>query len=327
MIHGRLLFAVVVMCALAAPVSAQVSLGGAQSLYIQPGARAAGMGDCFAAVADDASAAWWNAAGLAFMTADKSFTLLHTELMPDWGDIYYEFAGYAQRVEGLGTIGGSIIYLTYGDQPYTETTEEVLGFFKSFEIIPSLAYGTKIGDNLALGINLKFIYVHLAPAWATGGQGEGTGTTFAGDLGVLARAWDGRLRLGGNIQHVGPRIAYIDEEQSDPLPRNLKVGGAVDLVRDEYNRLMLTAEYNKSLIIIEQIQHLTHGVIWSVGAEYEYYDLLALRAGYYNDTMGSVWGLTFGMGIRYKKLSFDVASVPQAEGLKRPLRFSLTGYF
>ena len=33
------------------------------------------------------------------------------------------------------------------------------------------------------------------------------------------------------------------------------------------------------------------------------------------------------MGLKYRNCSFDVANVPQAEGLKRPFRFSLTATF
>ncbi len=42
--------------------------------------------------------------------------------------------------------------------------------------------------------------------------GASSGSTFAADFGVLYRMQDGRLNLGGALQHLGPRIAYIDEE-------------------------------------------------------------------------------------------------------------------
>ncbi|MCJ7813427.1 hypothetical protein MUP95_08970, partial [bacterium] len=38
-------------------------------LMISPGARAAGMGEAFVALADDATAAYWNPAGLAQLNA------------------------------------------------------------------------------------------------------------------------------------------------------------------------------------------------------------------------------------------------------------------
>ncbi len=327
MLKTRMLL-VLLLVAIVAPAHAQVSIGGAQSLYIQPGARPAGMGDSYVAVAEDASAASWNPAGLAFIEDEISVTLMHTQLVPDWDDVYYEYVAYAQRVEGLGTIGGSLIYLTYGEQIATDPdSPEEVGRFTSYEVIPSVAYGTLLTDNLAVGINLKFVYVNLAPAQFTQGQQKGTGTTFAADIGALYRLWDGRVRLGGAIQHVGPRIAYIDEEQSDPLPRNLKLGASYMVVSDEMNRLMVCGDFNKSLVIVEDIAELSTGVVLNVGAEYRYFDLLSLRTGYVHDEDGAVKGFAFGMGLKYRDFAFDIANVPQAEGLKRPFRFSLTATF
>jgi len=253
---------------------------------------------------------------------------MHTQLEPDWDDVYYEYAAYAQRIEGLGTIGASVIYLTYGKQIATDPdSPDPIGEFNSYEVIPSLSYGAAVGENLAVGLSLKFVYVDLAPAQYTQDQQKGAGSTFAADLGVLYRMRDGRLRLGGALQHIGPRIAYIDEEQSDPLPRNLKVGASYALLADEMNDFTVCAEFNKSLVIVEDVADLSTGVILGAGAEYRYYDLLALRGGYVHDEDGKVKGLAFGMGLSYKSWAFDVANVPQAEGLKRPFRFSLTAAF
>jgi hypothetical protein len=328
MLRMRMVLVAAALLAAAVAAHAQVSVGGAQSLYIQPGARPAGMGDCYVALAADASACSWNPAGLAFLESRFNITLMHTQLVPDWEDVYYEYAAYAQRVEGLGTVAGSLIYLTYGKQIATDPdSPDPIGEFNSYEVIPSIAYGTTIGDNLAVGLNLKFVHVDLAPAQFTQDQQKGAGSTFAADFGVLYRMQDGRLNLGGALQHLGPRIAYIDEEQSDPLPRNLKVGASYAVVADEMNDLTVCAEFNKSLVIVEDIADPSIGVILGAGAEYRYYDLFAVRGGYVHDEDGEVKGLAFGMGLKYKNLAFDVANVPQAEGLKRPFRFSLTAAF
>jgi hypothetical protein len=324
----RITFTMLVIALFAGVAGGQVSIGGAQSLYIQPGARPAGMGDCYVALAEDASAVSWNPGGLGFIEGQYNVTLMHTQLVPDWDDVYYEYAAYAQRIEGLGTIGASIVYLTYGTQIATDPdSPDPVGEFNSYEVIPSIAYGTTLGENLAVGLNLKFVYVDLAPAQYTQDQQKGAGSTFAADIGILYRMMDGALNLGGTIQHVGPKIAYIDEEQSDPLPRNLKVGAAYRLLEDEMNHLVVCAEYNKSMVIVEDIGDPTIGVILNVGAEYRYYDLFALRGGYVYDEDGQVKDFAFGMGLKYRNWAFDVANVPQAEGLKRPFRFSLTATF
>lgn len=315
----------------AGQVQGQVSIGAVQALYIQPGARPAGMGDCFVAIADDATACYWNPAGLAYLPSKTNISLMHSELVPDWGDVYFEYAAAAWRVEGLGTIGATITYLTYGEQPETEPDPQsgdvvVLGTFSSYELIASGAFGTTIGENIAVGLNLKFAYVDLASG-SQRFENEGTGVTFAGDVGALLRTSGGRLTLGGAVQHIGPRIAYTDEPQSDPLPRNAKLGIAYRVLDDEMNRFTVSAEYNKSLVIYEDFFDQTTGVTLSAGAEYQYYDLLSLRSGYIYDKDGEVKGLSYGFGIKYGSLVFDWASVPQAEGLTRPFRFSFSGFF
>ena len=116
MMRRRLTVALVLIALSALPAAAQVSIGGAQSLYIHPGARPEGMGDAFVSIADDATACWWNPAGLAFLEHTYNVSLMHSRLVPDWEDVYYEYAAYAQLFEGLGTVAGSLFYLSYGEQ-------------------------------------------------------------------------------------------------------------------------------------------------------------------------------------------------------------------
>jgi hypothetical protein len=328
MMRKGLPVALLLIALAAAPAAAQVSIGGAQSLYIHPGARPAGMGDAFVSISNDATACWWNPAGLAFLEQTYNVSLMHSRLVPDWEDVYYEYAAYAQKIEGLGTIAGSIIYLTYGEQQATTPDDpEPYTTFRSYEVIPSVAYGASIGDDIGIGINLKFIYVDLAPAGVTVEGKAGAGATFAADFGALWRLMDGRWNVGGALQHVGPKIAYIDEEQKDPLPRNLKLGTSYKVLDDEMNELTVSVDYNKSMVIVEDIVDPSLGVVLNFGAEYRYYDLFALRGGYVYDKDGEITDFAFGMGLKYRNFAFDIANVPQAEGLKRPFRFSLTAAF
>jgi hypothetical protein len=286
------------------------------------------MGDAFVSISNDATACWWNPAGLAFLEQTYNVSLMHSRLVPDWEDVYYEYAAYAQKIEGLGTIAGSIIYLTYGEQQATTPDDpEPYTTFRSYEVIPSVAYGASIGDDIGIGINLKFIYVDLAPAGVTVEGKAGAGATFAADFGALWRLMDGRWNVGGALQHVGPKIAYIDEEQKDPLPRNLKLGTSYKVLDDEMNELTVSVDYNKSMVIVEDIVDPSLGVVLNFGAEYRYYDLFALRGGYVYDKDGEITDFAFGMGLKYRNFAFDIANVPQAEGLKRPFRFSLTAAF
>jgi hypothetical protein len=301
---------------------------GAASLNITPGAMADGMGRAHVALSADATSNWWNPAALASVD-QRIFSLMHTQLVPDLADdVYYEYLGYAQHVEGWGGVGVGLIFLTYGKSVATDEQGNERGTFSSYEISPSLSLGTQVAPGLAAGITLKYVYVSLAPKEFTLDGEAGTGDTFAADLGALYELKvtnDLPLYAGVNVQNLGPDISFIDEDQSDPIGRNLKVGVGARVLGADPFRFGAEFDVNKSLIYSDEKP------IYNAGLEAAFRastDLVAaLRAGYIHDKDGDIIDPTFGFGIRLSGLAFDYASVPQAEGLDRVSKFSLAYRF
>jgi len=293
---------------------------GAQSLLIAPGARADGMGRAYVAVANDANAVWWNPGGLAFTTGHDISTM-YTKLVPDLADdVFYSYTSYAQHVEGWGGIGFSLGYLSYGKSTATDPDGNDLGTFSSYELAPTIAYGTELMKDMGFGVALKLVRVDLAPSSVTQDQQAGRGTTFAADIGALYKIPRYKSSIGLAIQNLGPNISYIDVDQSDPLGRNVKAGVAVTPFETELYRVTVAADVNKSL--------LSHGAwIENGGAEFEFNRLLALRAGYIYDPRGTVKDLTYGLGLNFRGIRVDYASVPQSEFLDRVNRFSASYHF
>jgi hypothetical protein len=298
-----------------------VSRAGVLFLMIAPGARASGMGESFVAVADDATASYWNPAGLGFMRG-KELVLMHSKWFPQFADdMYYEFLSYSHYVEGWGGLGGHLIYLTYGKIPYTtEFGPEIQYLFESYEIAGALSYGTDVAENICVGVNMKGIYSNLGPGQNVE-KGDGKAMSYAVDIGLLYKEMLPKMKLGLVLQNLGPNIMYIDAEQSSPLPRNLKAGVSYQLIRSQYNNLMLTAELNASLVEEEFRAN--------AGFEYWYSTILALRAGYIYDDYGEIKTPTFGAGLQYSKYRFDFGYIPEKEGhpLADTMRFSLTAKF
>ena len=87
-------------------------------LLIEPGARGWGMGKAFRAIADDATAGFYNPAGLARLNKEnKNLTFMHTNWLPAMAeDMYYDYAGYAQHFEGWGNFAFNLVYFTLGDK-------------------------------------------------------------------------------------------------------------------------------------------------------------------------------------------------------------------
>jgi hypothetical protein len=302
---------------------------GAQSLLISPGARPNAMGRANVAVADDATAVWWNPGGMAFAKG-RDAAFMYTKLVPDLADdVYYSYLSYVQHVEGWGGLGGSLSYLSYGLSTATDIDGNTIKEFTSWEGALSVGYGAELSDNLGAGIGLKVVRVDLAPADVTQDRKKGAGTTFATDVGVLWKvpALPGfksiPVALGAAVQNLGPDIAYIDEDQSDPLGRNLKVGFAVYPYSNESFRTIVAADLNRSLLPKSQWRDM----IYDVGAEVEFNRLIALRVGYVRDKVGTIVDPTFGLGLMLKSIRVDYASVPQSTYLERVSRFSVSYHF
>lgn len=310
-------------------VSEAQGTSGAASLSITPGARADGMGRAQAAIVNDGTSGWWNPASLGRIQ-ERVVSLMHTQLVPDLADdVYYEYLGYVQPLEGWGGFGVNFIYLTYGESIATTSEGEEIGTFSSYELSPAVSGGTELAPGLYAGVTLKFVYVYLAPSHINGvpltdGGVSGTGNTFGADLGVLYEMTQlpVPVYLAAVVQNLGPDIAYIDEDQADPLGRNLKLGFAVSALRNENVSLIGTFDFNKSLVFSDE------DPIYNFGAELAY-GILALRGGYIHDRLGDITDPTFGFGLRLPSppLSFEFASVPQAEGLARVQKYSLNFRF
>ena len=89
--------------------AAATGLAGAQFLTIEQGARGLGMGGAFSSVADDASALWWNPAGLA-RTELREVTFSHTAHIES---VTTEHVGFVRPAASLhGTLGASLTYLS-----------------------------------------------------------------------------------------------------------------------------------------------------------------------------------------------------------------------
>jgi hypothetical protein len=317
----------------------------ALSLSIPPSARANAMGEAFVAVAPDASASWWNPAGLGFLKR-KDVSLTHAQLVPDLADdVYHEFLAFALPVQGIGTFAGSLVYLSYGESEATGPSGEPLGTFRSYEFAPTLSYGVLLAGQVGVGVSFKYIRVQLAPDLPTLPPGSGTGSTVAMDLGVLWRVpvWENRISVGGALQNLGPNITFVEDDRSDPIYRNLKVGVAGAVYDRNSFSVLLVGDVNQLLVQGEIRDPVTGETssrygkpIWNGGGEAAYTTkdvAVALRGGYIQDDDGSISDPTFGLGVGYKGFRVDFASVPQAEDkesgtkLDRVKKFTLGASF
>lgn len=334
-------------------------------LLIAPGARAGGMGEGGVALANDATAIFWNPAGLAFQYNNPEvdplgeISVMHVKWLPqfNFNDLFYDYLASRYYLESLdGMIGFSITFLNLGENVWTDAQGNNLGTFDSFEYALTASYATKLQPNLGVGLNIKLIQSNLTPKIVEVGAEtrDGRSTSFAVDMGVMwTPAYDfleNKLTLGANLSNFGPKMTYINEAQADPLPTNLRMGLAYKAYDDEFNKINVIYDINKLLVvrdgekvddvftavfysswvegsIEERLNRFTH----SVGLEYVYNNLIALRAGYFyeHEDYGDRKFATFGGGIQYSIFGVDFSYVSAQEDhpLSDTMRFSIAVNF
>jgi hypothetical protein len=230
-------------------------------LLIAPNARADGMGEAGGALADDASAAFWNPAALAFLPGQE-VSLTHSNWLPAFqqADLFYDYLSYRNNLESIGgTVSASVTYLSLGEFVITKDSPEPLGTFKGYEVAITGGYSTKVFSDFGVGINLRYIHSALAPiAGLPGASGEnvdlqGVSSTVSFDLATMWRPkelgpLEDRLTVGLNLSNLGPKMTYIDAAQADPLPTNLRLGIAFNAIKSEFNNVNFVVDFARLLV-------------------------------------------------------------------------------
>lgn len=309
-----------------------VATTSASFLEIGAGSRAISMGGAFVATANDASAMYWNAAGLGLLSKVEAI-FVHT----DWlAGISYDFAGIVFPVMDNAALGINIISLSTDDMrvrtvDYPEGTGEL---FDAASFSMGLAYGIRLTDRFAIGVNVKYISERI---W------KEKSTSFAVDLGTLYYTAIEGLRIGASLSNFGADMQMsgndllvyhdIDNSQSGnndrifselktdswPLPLLFQFGLAYDVLDDNFQRLTVETDAIHPVNNKESIH---------AGLEYAIRNNYFIRAGYRNLLLpDSEEGLTFGGGFQMQigsqlNIIIDYAYADFGR-LGKPQRFTL----
>ena len=244
-------------------------------ITIEPDSRASALGNTGVARADDASAGFWNPAGLGFQRGTEvAFT--HINYLPELDDdLALEYLAGRYYVDGVGTFGAQVTYFNLGESEIRldnsfdpDATPET---FKSQELTIGASYGVQLGGNLSVGTGLRYIFSDLAPVTFSGGGTQGTevdpASSIGFDLAALYRTnpfalgnSSGTFSAGFNLANMGPPIQYLPDDENgveSPIPTNLRFGTAFTVNFDEYNSLTLTNDFKKVLTNVETFEEQT----------------------------------------------------------------------
>ncbi|NOS84300.1 MAG: type IX secretion system outer membrane channel protein PorV [Ignavibacteria bacterium] len=330
-------------------------------LLIGPNSLNAGMGETGTGMINDASAMFWNPAGLGFQKGSQ-VSITHSPWLPGLGlsDLFYDFlAGKYYMKKLKGTLGVSITYLNIGTIIQTDEFGNEIGKYQAFDGALAVGYGTKVSRDIGVGVVTRFIYSKLAVDPVAGEQGTGTAYDLSFDLSMLWRPSKTKMKflnnkfgLGVNLSNIGPKVTYVDNDQADPLPTNLRLGFAYDIYQSEFNNLTLTADFAKLLVKRREdgvsdpvykgiftsfgggIDNVMKSIQSSVGAEYWYGNpkLIGLRGGFFYEDpdRGKRKFITLGASIRYSMYGFDfsyINTIEENHPLANTLRFTLSVNF
>ncbi len=209
------------------------------------GTRAQGMGGAFVAVADDATASWWNPAGLAAgayvnvvfehgrMTEPESPSGLTPAARA-------QSSGFAAAFPALGVSYYRLHISEIRPVGSTDTTgasrqdQGVIGVgVRALSVSQfGVTVGQSIGDHLVIGSTLKLVRGGIASGAALASE-DPLGAADAlrvsrrtrGDIDIGAMASLGRLRLGLSVKNVTEPDLGSDDE-SAKLGRQARVGVA-----------------------------------------------------------------------------------------------------
>lgn len=291
-------------------VFAQTKVGttAAPFLGIAVGARAIGTGGAFAAVADDATALYWNNAGIAQLPMSEVI-VVHNEWI---ADMSFDYVGTVINM-GPGALGVSLTSLSMDEMDVT-TVEEPEGTGERFDagdLAVGLSYAHAITDRFHLGGTVKYIRQSI---WKESASG------FAFDLGTLYEThFFNGLKIGAIISNFGTSMRMEGDDlvvQHDPddtlfgnndnvlanmktdhwnLPINFRVGVAMDVLNDGLHRVTLASDAMHPNDNEESM---------SVGGEYGFKNMLFLRAGYKSVFLeDGEEGLTLGAGFHLTSLT------------------------
>ena len=249
----------------------RVGISTAEFLKIGIGSRASAMGDAFVAVANDASALYWNPAGLSQFKDDQ---LLFSHNM--WVvDINHDFVGAVYHMDETNTFGVSFTSLSMQDMPVT-TEFQPFGtgdYFSFGDIALAVSYSRKMTEQFSFGGTVRYIEETLDKLKMRGVMIDlgtyywtGLGTTrFA----VAVSNFGNQLAPDGQVVLIGKRSN--SQWQAFSPPTVFRIGFASEPYQDEINKVTASIQLNHPNDNSENL---------STGVEYSWKNTFFLRGGY-----------------------------------------------
>lgn len=324
------------------------------SQTIAPDARAAGLSDVGVATDPDVNSQYWNPAKYPFTISRAGVSISYTPwLRQIVNDMYMaNLVGY-YRIGDYSAVSTSLRYFNMGEVPLSSSVGSSNDMtINPYEMSFDAAYSLMLSEKFSIAAGVRWIYSDLTYDYSS----ETTpGSAFAADIAAYYQNYinigqrECQLGVGLNIANIGSKINFGSDDNSEFIPTNMRLGAALMIPVDQFNRFTIAVDANKLLVPTRPIQKENETdedynvrlqkdyydissiggifksfgdapggfkeelqeVSWSLGGEYVYNDKFAIRAGYHHEseTKGNRKYFTVGAGFKMSAFSLDAGYV------------------
>ena len=227
----------------------------AKFLSIEVGSNAVGMGGAYTSIASDATAMYWNPAGLSFHNT-KEVYFNHANWI---ADISFDYFGITFPMNNKSVLGFNITSVTMDEMEVTRYGNEDTGeTFSAADYAIGSTYALDLTDRFSVGFNGKYIQQSIANSHAKGFAldfGTLFITPFGFTLGTSISNFGPKLRMSGDDLLIGADVdeniegnnesvtGYLSTDDFD-LPLILRVGISDDLNVGEIGTMTWSVDVN-----------------------------------------------------------------------------------
>ena len=365
-------------------------------LLITPDSRSGAMGDVGVAISPDANSIHWNPAKLAFIKNDAGFSMSYSPWLRKLvNDINLAYVTGYKKIDEFSTVSASLRYFSLGNITFTDQTGGTIRDFNPNEFALDAAYARKLSDNFSVGLAARYVNSNLTGGTSVQGANTKAGQSVAADVSAFYQSNEFEIKdrkaiiaAGLNVSNIGAKMAYTDGADRDFIPTNLRLGTALNLELDEFNKFTVAFDANKLLVPTAPVYQTVNGQVvydieskpivfsgrnnnvgvasgmfgsftdapgivitdengtttevvkgsrfkeelseinLSVGGEYLYNNVFAVRAGYFYEapTKGNRQFVSMGLGLKYQVFQLDLSylvALTQQSPIANTIRFSL----
>ena len=277
-----------------------VGRNAADFLMIGHGARAASLGGAYTAMASEATAAYWNPAGLSSVEGSE-VTFGHFAW---YQDITVEQASFGFPLGESFSGALSATYVNYGTIQGYDALGQSSGDIVAYDWVGGVSLAIAFSENFSFGLTGKYVSQRLDDI---------TASAFAGDIGVRYNSES--FAVGATVVNLGSEMKF--DQATEKLPTAARLG-------------IMFRPFSDAVATSLEIEQRIQGDLYvRQGIELGFDEMYFLRAGFdylpAQDGRSLATEISAGAGLRLSFAEFDYAFTPNDKSTSEDLhRFTLT---